>query len=176
MIAFTTGSYWSILIVHLVRRNQSLEGGEVSESIQAYGSATACAWLCSSIFGFFCIQTFIGLSGMRRNGVGQAWSNGMAVMLFILGVLCGGCVSPKAEGMMISWRAFGRYCLSRVFSSSFPLPIPHGDLRSRAGSCSFFFVLHTFYQAYAWGGGGLDFTEYTMVLFSRAAFLSPPWF
>lgn len=35
---------------------------------------------------FFCIQTFTGLSGTRRNGVGQAWSNGMAVLLFILGV------------------------------------------------------------------------------------------
>lgn len=41
------------------------------------------------------------------------------------------------------------------------------------GVVVFFFVLHTFYQAYAWGGGGLDFTEYTMVLFSRAAFVSP---
>lgn len=32
--------------------------------------------------------------------------------------------------------------MSRVFSSSFPLPIPHGDLRSRAGSCSFFFSFY----------------------------------
>lgn len=142
-MAFTTRSYWHILIVHLVRRNQRLEGGEVSESGRAYGSATGGAWLCSSIFGFSCIQTFTGLSRMRRNGVGRAWSNGLAVMLFIFGVFmwCM-CITKGGRHDDLLRGVLGGYCLSRVFSgvfpSSVPLSIPHGDLRSTGGSCGFF--------------------------------------
>ena len=114
-MAFTTGSCWNILRVHLARRNQRPEGGQVSEG------AWFSHWRCMALFinfGFFLHSNFYRLSETRRNGVDQAWSTGMMLVLFILGV----CTSPKTEGMMISGGRFVRYPFSKspYLSPSYP--------------------------------------------------------
>lgn len=66
-MAFTTESYWNILVAHLVRRNQRSESDEVSESIQAHGSATGGG--CMALFIIF--RLFFAsklLQGFRERG------------------------------------------------------------------------------------------------------------
>lgn len=158
-----TRSCWNILRVNLARRNQRPEGGEVSEIIQAHGSATGGAWLCSSIRPFL-HSNFYRLFGTRRNGVDQAWSNGMEVILLTVGVFtCWMCITRDGG----AWWSLEGVLWGIFFQSlpTFPLPYLHGDRRSRAWSCTLSFCSTYLFVSLCFGVGGLDFPEYTMLIF-----------
>lgn len=148
-MAFMTRSCWNILRVNLARRNQRPEGGEVSEIIQAHGSATGGAWLCSSIRPFL-HSNFYRLFGTRRNGVDQAWSNGMAVILLTVGVFtCWMCIT-KDGGHDDLLRAFCEVSFFKVFPP-FPFLISMATGNPGLGAVLCLFVLHTFLSACALG-------------------------
>lgn len=99
---------------------------------------------------FFLHSNFTGLSGTRRNGVDWAWSSGMAVILFTLGVFTWWVCITKDGRHDDLLRAFCKVSFFEVFSTfSFLTPLATGNPGLGAVLC--LFVLHTFLSTCALG-------------------------
>lgn len=107
---------------------------------------------------FLLHSNFYRLFGTRRNGVDQAWSNGMAVILLTLGVFTWWMCITKDGGHDDLLRAFCEVSFFKVFPPfSFLTPMATGGPGLGAVLCLF--------VSLCFGVGGLDFPEYTMLIF-----------